>query len=223
MENGTTTSFEDILARAKSLKTADSVEDSVEGMPEVQADFDYEAAYKELLPEYTKARQEVAALKTKAVALEQEIEDKGIQVDPEVAEELEALKYSDPEAWRNKLNAIEKQRAKDIESRVAQEIEAERRVQLLNEYNRNNPNHQLDDYVANNVLPASYMKRLEANEISFDTFLKEASDYLHKVKIGPGSSPRAGKRAPILQVDGGASPDVNTSVNSDVYCAKAIF
>ena len=223
MENGTTTIFEDILARAESLKTADSVEGSVEGMPAVQADFDYEAAYKELLPEYTKARQEVAALKTKAVALEQEIEDKGIQVDPEVAEELEALKYSDPEAWRNKLNAIEKQRAKDIESRVAQEIEAERRVQLLNEYNRNNPNHQLDDYVANNVLPASYMKRLEANEISFDTFLKEASDYLHKVKIGPGSSPRAGKRAPILQVDGGASPDVNTSVNYDVSYDKAIF
>lgn len=217
--NGTNTSFDDILAKAESIKTVDSVSNEPEDQPQ---QIDYEAAYKELQAEYTKSRQEVAALKTKAVALEKEIENKGIEIDPEVADELEALKYSDPEAWRTKLNAIEKQRAKEIESKVSQEIEAERRAQLLAEYNKNNPDFQLNDYVAQNVLPASFMKRLEANEISFDTFLAEASDYLKRVQIGPGNSPKAGRKAPILQVDGGASPDTNR-VNYDVSYAEAVF
>lgn len=172
---------------------------------------DYEKMFKDTQAAYTKARQEIAALKTKAAALEAEIQEKGYQVDPEVAEELEALKYSDPEAWRQRLNAIESQKAKDIDSKIAAEVEIERRTQLLNEYNAQNPDYQLNDYVAQNVLPGSFIRRLDAGEITFEGFIAEASDYLKRVKVGPGNSDKAGKTSPIRQLDGSSSPEPNGS------------
>ena len=183
---------------------------------------DYEKMFKDTQAAYTKARQEIAALKTKAAALEAEIQEKGYSIDEAVAEELETLKYTDPEAWRQKLNAIESQRAKDIDSKIAAEVEVERRTQLLAEYNAANPNYQLNDYVAQNVLPGSFMRRLDAGEITFEGFIAEASDYLKRVKVGPGNSDKAGKTSPIRQMDGSSSPSPQGS-DTDIQYKDAIF
>lgn len=178
---------------------------------------DYEKMFKDTQAAYTKARQEIAALKTKAAALEAEIQEKGYTLDPDVADELEALKYSDPEAWRQRLNALESQRAKDIDSKIAAEVEIERRTQLLKEYNDANPEYPLNDYVAQNVLPGSFMRRLDAGEITFEGFIAEASDYLKRVKVGPGNSDKAGKGQPIRQLDGSSSPEPNGSNDEKSY------
>lgn len=183
---------------------------------------DWEKMFKDTQAAYTKSRQEVAALKTKAAALEAELNKQGYEIEPEVAEELEMLKYTDPEAWRQKLNAIEASKAKAIDSKIAYEVEAERRTQLLNEYNAANPNYQINDYVAQNVLPGSFIRRLDAGEVTFEGFIAEASDYLKRVKIGPGKSEKAGKPNPMRVLDGGSSPTPN-GTNDDVSYQDAIF
>lgn len=183
---------------------------------------DWEKQFKDTQAALTKSRQEVAALKTKAAELEKQLDVQGIQLPEDVAAELEALKYTDPERWRQSLNELEAKRAKEIDTKVAQEVEATRRAAVLEEYNRNNPGYEINDYVAENMLPASFTKRLSNGEISFDTFIKEASDYLHSVKIGPGNSPKAGKVSPINMLDGGATPN-NSGNNPDVSYKDAIF
>lgn len=183
---------------------------------------DWEKMFKDTQAAYTKSRQEIAALKTKAAALEAELNKQGYEIEPEVAEELEMLKYTDPEAWRQKLNAIEASKAKAIDSKIAYEVETERRTQLLNEYNQANPNYQINDYVAQNVLPGSFLRRLDAGELTFEGFIAEASDYLKRVKIGPGKSEKAGKPNPMRVLDGGSSPTPNGTDN-DVSYQDAIF
>lgn len=183
---------------------------------------DWEKMFKDTQAAYTKSRQEIAALKTKAAALEAELNKQGYEIEPEVAEELEMLKYSDPEAWRQKLNAIEASKAKAIDSKIAYEVETERRTQLLNEYNQANPSYQINDYVAQNVLPGSFLRRLDAGELTFEGFIAEASDYLKRVKIGPGNSEKAGKPNPMRVLDGGSSPTPNGTDN-DVSYQDAIF
>lgn len=183
---------------------------------------DWEAMFKATQAAYTKSRQEVAALKTKAAELEKQLDSAQIQLPQEVINELEMLKHTDPEAWRQALNEIEAKRAKEIDSKIAQEVEATRREAILEEYNRNNPGYELNDYVAENVLPASYLKRLNEGSITFDTFVKEASEYLHKTKIGPGNSSNAGKVAPINIVDGSSSPGPSGTM-LDISYSEAIF
>lgn len=189
---------------------------------ESKVENDWEAMFKATQAAYTKSRQEVAALKTKAAELEKQLDSAQIQLPQEVIDELEMLKHTDPEAWRQALNEIEAKRAKEIDSRIAQEVEATRREAILEEYNRNNPGYELNDYVAENVLPASYLKRLNEGSITFDTFVKEASEYLHKTKIGPGNSSNAGKVAPINIVDGSSSPGPSGTM-LDISYSEAIF
>lgn len=190
--------------------------------PDESTPIDWEKQFKDTQAALTKSRQEVAALKTKAAELEKQLDVQGIQIPEEIAAELEALKYTDPERWRQSLNELEARRAKEIDTKVAQEVEATRRASILEEYNRNNPGYEINDYVADNILPASFTKRLASGEISFDAFIKEASEYLHNVKIGPGNSPKAGKISPINMLDGGATPN-NSGNNPDISYQDAIF
>lgn len=183
---------------------------------------DWEKKFKDTQAAYTKARQEIAALKTKAAALESEIQKSGYTVSEDVAQELEELKYSDPEAWRQRLNHIEAERAKSIDSKIAEEVESEVRRQQLEEYNAANPEYKINDYVALNVLPGSFLQRLENGEISFQGFLAEAGAYLRKIKIGPGSSPNAGQGQIINNVDGGSTPQ-GAPGNVDISYKDAIF
>lgn len=181
---------------------------------------DWEQRYLELQSSYTKSRQELAAYKVKANALAKQLENSNIQLDPEVAEELEQLKYTNPEAWRQKLNALENARAKEIQTEIDRQIEIDRRKELLAEYNAKNPHYQINDYVADYVLPRGIVNKLEQGEVSFESFLKEASDYLKRIKVdsqgkpvGPGPTANAGKQAPIVTV-GGDSNQANGPMHS---------
>lgn len=183
---------------------------------------DFEKMYMDTKAAYTKSRQEVAALKAKAKALEMAIADSNIELDAEVAAELEALKISDPEAWRQKLNAIENSRAKALDSKIARDVEIARRNILLEEHNRRNPEFAIDDYTVYNVLPRGITDKLEKGQVTFEGFLAEAHNYLTKVKVGPGSSEKAGKQAPIRQVDGAADP-VKVSTTDDTSYERLLF
>lgn len=173
----------------------------------------YEKMFKDTQAAYTKSRQEIAAYKAKIAALENAIVKNGVSLDPQVAEELEALKYSDPEAWRQKINAIENAKAKEVTSEITRQAEIARRREVLAQWNENNPDAKVTDYIVKNVLPQGITKRLQSNELSFEGFLAEASNFLRQTKIGSGNSSKAGRKDPMRQANGTASSNVGKEVD----------
>lgn len=176
-----------------------------EQVEQPKKEHNYEKMFKDTQAAYTKARQEIAAYKAQIKALENTIVKSNIAIDPEIQEELDALKHTDPETWRQRLNAIENAKAKEVTSEITKQAEIARRREVLNQWNQDNPDAQITDYIVKNVLPQSFYKRLNNNEISFEGFLAEASNFLRQVKVGPGNSPKAGKKDPMRVAEGTAS------------------
>lgn len=180
----------------------------------------YEKMFKDTQAAFTKARQEVAALKAKNAALEKAIVEKGVELDPAVAEELERLKYEDPEAWRQKLNAIENAKAKEVTSEITRQAEVARRKEVLEAWNKENPDAQITDNVVRNLLPNGLMNKLKNGEVSFEGFLAEASNFLRQTKVGPGNSANAGKKDPMRIANGTANV---TPTTQETDYSKMIF
>lgn len=195
-------------------------QEPVESQEQTEKPKNYEKMFKDTQAAYTKARQEVAALKAKNAALEKAMVQQGVQLDPEVAEELEQLKYQDPEAWRQKLNAIENAKAKEVTSEITRQAEVARRKEVLAEWNQQNQDAQITDYIVKNVLPSGLTNKLKNSEVSFEGFLAEASNFLRQVKIGTGNSPKAGKKDPMSIANGTANVPPTTQ---ETDYAKMIF
>jgi len=143
---------------------------------------------------YTKGQQKLKALEAQVTKLT-ELAEKAIKpsLSAEEQEELEALKYEDPEAWREKLNSFETKAQTEArvkleeltgEARVTaeQEFELSRREQVLEEFNASAKVAITDEIIANEV-PPRITKKLEDGTVSFEDFLKEVSDYLETGKV----------------------------------------
>lgn len=168
----------------------------------------YEKRYKDLQAAYTKSRQEIAVYKNKIVNLEQLLDVSSV-FDEQTREQLEALKFANPDEWRRQLNDLEAKAKAKIEHEASTAAEVERRQILLQEYNAANPQHQITDYVVDFVLPRGLINKLEKQEVTFDAFLAEASAYLKNTSFGnknePMSTDNAGKKSPIIEVGGGVT------------------
>ncbi|RKY52068.1 MAG: hypothetical protein DRP93_08800 [Candidatus Neomarinimicrobiota bacterium] len=104
--------------------------------------------------------------------------------------ELDELKHTDPDGWRNKIDEYEGEaRSRFAETRetITQEArvesETDYRTRVMAEFDEANPEISLTDEVITNDLPPRYLKSLEAGETTFDEFLVQAKDYLTKGKV----------------------------------------
>lgn len=140
--------------------------------------------------------------KNKSILLDEIGKSTGLSLTSTQQAELEDLKFSDPDGWRNKLNKLEAE-AKDvaktqIEKKLnikldgeEQEAEVEYRTKLLAQHNRDNPDFQLTDEVIQNNIPPRIVQQLGQGKITFPSFLKKAKGYLlqnktvQKQKINP--------------------------------------
>lgn len=113
-----------------------------------------------------------------------------INMSAEEQEEMQELKFSDPDKWRERMNTYE-QRAKEelenelgeVKTTVTKETELERRQRVLDEFNAANPDLQITDEVIAYDVPPRITKKLEDGTISFDEFLGEVKDYLSRGKV----------------------------------------
>lgn len=145
--------------------------------------------------EFTKTRQKQAALEAeKNELLKQVSSDVKVKLSSEQVEELEDLKFSDPDLWRRKLNSYETEaqskRAKEVDellkevsAKGTKTAELERRKQVLQEFQIANSGFVIDDNVIANDVPPRITKKLENNEVTFEAFLQEAYDYLKTGKV----------------------------------------
>mgnify|MGYP001765318333 CR=1 FL=1 len=143
----------------------------------------------------TREQQRIAALEAeKAELLKLATGSTKLELTAEEQAELDDLKFSDPEAWRVKVNDLEKaalkktetlvnEKLKQVSTSVSSATEHERRKQLLDEYNETNPEYALNDDVIANDIPPRITKKLENGQFTFEEFLAAASNYLKKGKV----------------------------------------
>jgi hypothetical protein len=185
--------------------------------PEVKHAAILEKRRRDTQSEFTKIAQAKKALEVENNALKKKaVGSVKIELTAEQAEELDDLKFSDPEAWRKKMNKYEREahakQEKELEEEIAKvssdalaKDELERRKEVLIEFNREHPDFQLDDEVIQNDIPPRITKRLETGEISFEAFLNEVYEY---TKTGKTVYQEKTRNQPNLsKVGGGSKPD----------------
>jgi len=140
---------------------------------------------------YTKTQQENLALTSENTQLANTwAEEVSKHLTSEQQNELEELKHTDQEAWREKINTYEGQNASrvkekhtKIKEKAGQETELQQRTRLLEEHNAANPKFALTDDVIDNDIPPRITKKLESGKISFEEYLQEANTFLSAGKV----------------------------------------
>lgn len=187
---------------------------------EPQQVVDYEKRFKDTQASFTKSQQELKAVKAKLEALEK-LAQPTIQLDEKVQQELEDLKYSDPDAWRVRMNTLE-QEAKvkhqtlldEVATQASTQAELERRTSLLAQYNASHPNMPITDELIRLDVPSRITTKLEKGEISFDDFIVEVHNFLYSPKKVGTSNKILGQ--PNLGEFGGGTTPSQVAVSLDV-------
>lgn len=186
--------------------SATLVNESVESLDQ-EAKIDWEKRFKDTQAAYTKSRQEIAELKAKLT-----VSGVGndIVLPDELRDELEELKYSDPDAWREKLSSLEQEHNTKYNETVKQLTELEQRQIVFHDFSMSHPDNLLTDEVVQNDVPPRITKKLEKGEITFEEFLKEAYEFLKTPKvIGDGNT--APGQPNLGKVGGGSLPSDSAS------------
>ena len=162
----------------------------------------------------TKSRQELKKLEEANKKLQERVYNNvNIELSEEEKEELETLKFTDPDAWRIKMNQLEaqaKEKAKESFNEVMTEAEKaaemERRKIILEDFLARNPGVNINDEVIANDIPPRLTKKLDSGEISFEEFLEESKKFLIKAGYVIGDSVQTPK-SPNLNKAGSAVTD----------------
>ena len=187
---------------------------------EAESQVNYEKRFKDTQSAYTKSQQELKAAKAKLEALEK-LTQPVVQLDEATQAQLDELKYSNPEAWRDKMNSLEAEAKlkhlsvlSEAEKIAMQQAELEHRAQILSEYNSKHPQNQITDEVIMFDVPPRITKKLENGEISFEQFLTEAHNFLYAPKkVGDGN--KTLNQPNMRDFGGGTTPSTN-AVDSSI-------
>ena len=176
--------------------------------------------------EYTKNQIKLKAIeaeKTKLVEALATVQP-AYAIDPEKKEQLDTLKYEDPEAWRSEMNKLEKEaRDKSVEhiagltgearAQAEQVFEIERRAQVLDAFNEDHQDFQITPEVIENEIPPRITSKLAKGEVTFEEFLEEAHAYVSKgVNV---DSPETMNQPNLSNAGGGQTPAQTKTKESD--------
>jgi hypothetical protein len=145
-------------------------------------------------------------------------------------EELEDLKFSDPETWRQKVNVYEREALakhketvdstlKQVSTSSQEKAEKERREIALKEFLLENPKIKLDDDVIANDIPPRILKKLETGIITFEAFLDECKTYLETGKV-IAQTEKTMEQPNLSKIAGSSTPDKN-AVKEDIVLSYA--
>lgn len=190
------------------------------GVEKTEPKVDYEKRFKDTQGAFTKSQQELKAAQAKLEVLEK-LTVPQVELDEETKTELDNLKYSDPDAWRNKINTLEtealnahKQTLTEAEKVANQEMELANRANIFAEFQANNPEIVIDDDTIKYDVPPRITNKLESGEIGFEAYLEEIKTYLNKGKVvGTGETVLA---QPDLSKVGGDDTPTDGAVKFDI-------
>ena len=183
---------------------------------------------------YTKSQQENAALKAeKAELISITNNNVNLGLTETQQDELEEVKFSDPDEYRRKMNAYESEaqakhnvelteKLQGISETSSKTAELEQRTQTLANFQEVNPDFELSDDILANDVPPRITRKLEEGTISFEGFLQEVHTYLKKGKVVADVDTKT--QPNLSKVGGGTTPDEaaanqhsKTSYKNEVY------
>lgn len=173
----------------------------------------------------TRDKQKINALEAeKAKLLDNVVGTVNLNLTEAQAEELEQLKFEDPEAWRGKMNELEtaakKKRRTEIDEELKQvssttlvKDELTRRKDVLKEFLEEHEGFHIDDDVIDNDIPPRIKRKLDKGEVTFEEFLQECYEYTTTGKVIKQEKTNDGPN--LSKVAGGKNPS-DTSVKEDI-------
>lgn len=179
--------------------------------PVVQAAIIAEKRRRDTQAAYTKANQ-------KALQLEKQVEILSSQVKPKVEdfltaeqkEELEALKYEQPDVWYAKMKQLEEELDKKLKEKLSVDSKEVTLQAVLDSYNLTNPDKPLDKATLELEVPPRLFKELEEGKIDYEAFIEKASKFIYGEKQvkdqTPPNVPNLNKSAGMAGTEGIVSP-----------------
>jgi len=140
---------------------------------------------------FTKSRQEIADLKAKKELLEAKVKSNSAQLSPEKVEELEDLKFTDPDAWFAKklqyeteakanFNGQLEEQLVEASTKALRDLTLAERTEMLAQFQTQTGIVLTDDVMANDIPPRLQNK---INSMPFEDYLQEVATYLKTGKV----------------------------------------
>lgn len=194
------------------------------GTPEVKTDtpeqtqVDFEKRFKDTQAFATRIAQEKAEKERELEELKAELSvlrtaaKPSVTIPKEVQDELEDLKYSDPEAWRSRMNQLEAEATQEFNSKLstakqatAQQLELNRRASILAEFEAAHPDIAFTDELLQLDIPARITKKLETGKVTYEEFLNEVVDFVKAPKV-IGTAAKTLKQPNLGKIGGDDTP-----------------
>jgi len=157
---------------------------------------------------YTKTRQE-------NLRLAKEREYLMNQVNPSVkaSEELDTLKFEDPDKWRSEVNRLEQEAQANIQENLQtvgteaqKNFELEERQRILRSFSEANPDLDITSPEVQDQIPPKYLKQLETGEVTFEAFLNNVKKFVEAPKSAANSVPPTDETPDLTKLPGSSTP-----------------
>ena len=140
---------------------------------------------------FTKSRQEIADLKAKKDLLETKVKENLYSLTVDQQDELEDLKFKDPDAWynlkvkyeteaRQTLEGTLKEQLQEVSKKAISELTLEERTNTLRAFQDRTGIVLTDDIMTNDIPPRLQNKM---SDMPFEDYLQEVASYLNKGKV----------------------------------------
>lgn len=169
--------------------------------------------------DWMKQKTTISTLDSQIKALTEQIEKLAVSGIKEMSDaeqrELEELKFSDPDAWRVRMNELEGLQRSKVKAKVKETLdevgtkarhksEEEHRKEVFETFMAENPGFELNDDIIANDIPPRITRKLEKGETTFEEFLQECKDFLGAPKTV--ANPEVLDQPSLGKVPGGAIP-----------------
>jgi len=167
-------------------------------------------SFRDTQSSYTKSQQELKALQAEAEALKEQLakyETPTAGLSDEEQQELETLKYTDPDAWYHKMKALEQQavakvdeKFKEVREQAKAKTAEEQRIEMLEQFNSQAETPLTKEQLELDV-PARWISDVQEGKLDFNEFLERAYEFIHGPKIV--ATPEVPKTTDLNKVSGG--------------------
>ena len=196
--------------------------------PESTQIVDYEKRFKDTQAFATKVAQEKADAVRELQELKAELSvlketaKPSLTIDEQTKSELEDLKYSDPDAWRAKVNELEQKANLEFNSKIdeakklsSQQLELQRRANILTQFQTEHPDVEFTDELLHLDIPQRIVKELENGKVTYEEFLNNVYNYVKTPKV-VGSTNKTLEQPNLSKLGGDDTPTKNKSSNQNI-------
>ena len=196
--------------------------------PESTQQVDYEKRFKDTQAFATKIAQEKADTERELVELKAELSvlkttaKPSLTINAQVQSELEDLKYSDPDAWRTRVNELETTANAEFNSKIveakqlsSQQLELQRRANVLSQFQNEHPDVVFTDELLHLDIPQRIVKELENGKVTYEEFLNNVYNYVKTPKV-IGSTTKTLEQPNLSKTGGDDTPTKNSSSNQNI-------